>query len=101
MKKVTELGPFIIFRSDDGYVVQNVTMKNFAHTHITNYRSARWVCDLSIAKKVPYDMPKYLLESLLRINDDEIYCNHVNDVLTARNRKKDWYYNSQKGPRRK
>lgn len=101
MKIVTEIGPFKIFRSDDCFVVQNVQMPKFAHSHIKNFRSARWVCEMSMKKQVPYDMPVYLLQSLLRINDDETYCQKVTAVLEKRQRQKDWYFNSQKGIRRR
>lgn len=90
-----------IFRSDDGYIVQNTLMEGFSHSHIKNLKSARWICELSLSKRLPHDMPRYLIVSLLRINDDEIYCQKIKDLLKAKNKKKDYYFNSNKGARKK
>lgn len=90
-----------IFETDDGYIVQNTKMDGFAHSHIKNLNSARWICELSLTKRLPHDMPRYLIISLLRVNDDEVYCKKIEDLLHSKNHKKDMYFNSNKGVRKK
>lgn len=90
-----------IFESDDGYIVQNCSMDNFAHTHIRNLKSARWICELSIRQKAPHNLPVYFIESLIRVNDDKNYLCKLKDLLSAKKKKKDRYFNSNKGVRKK
>lgn len=99
MKKLLSKGDYDIYQVDDGYVVHNRRMEGFAHSHIKNYKTATWIVDLSIKHKLPQNLPKYLVISLLRINDNEKYLININALLEKRNRKK-IYYNSQKGIRK-
>lgn len=97
MKLVYSKAEYDIYKSDDGYVVVNNTMDNFAHSHINNYRTAKWVVELSIKHKLPHNMPKYLIISLSRINNDPEYKRKIDELIKAKCRKKDFYYNPQKG----
>lgn len=72
-------------------------MENFAHTHINNYNACVWLIKLSLSKKVPYNISKYLLISLIRINSDEKYLKKLNEVLDKKRTKKENYYNVNKG----
>lgn len=90
-----------IFETDDGYIVQNTEMEGFAHSHIRNLKSARWICELSVKQKLPHDMPEYLIKSIIRINKNEDYLCKAKDLLQAKQKKKDYYYNSNKGIRKK
>lgn len=101
MNQVATIGHFKIYHADDGYVVHNPTMDGYAHSHISNIKSARWVFNLSMHKRVPNRMPKYLLISLLRVNNDEDYCRKIQDMISAKSKKKDMYFNSNKGVRKK
>ncbi len=83
---------YIIFKSHDGYIVMNKDMEGFAHTHIENERTARWIVSLSNTKKLPRDMKRYLLISLLRVNDDETYCRKIGELIENK-RKKQTYIN--------
>lgn len=86
-----------IYHSDDGYIVHNTSMLNFAHTHVKNYRTSIWLVDLSLRKKSPYNISRYLLESLIRINSDDKYVRKLNEILDKKNTKKEIYYNVNKG----
>lgn len=66
-------------------------MDNFAHSHIKNYKSCLWLIDLSIKKKCPYDIPKYFVVSLIRINNDKKYLNLLNNILKKKNIKHNYY----------
>ena len=99
MELVERIKGFSIYRSSDGYIVQNEGMEDFAHTHLEGLPQARKVVKLSMAKKVPLDLPQYLLISLKRVNDDDLYIEKITQVLA--NKKKKFYFNSNKGVRRK
>lgn len=80
------------------FVVHNSDMVDFAHTHIRNFNTAKYLIELSINKKIPYDLPKYLVISLIRINQDMGYITKLKEVLAKS--KKDMYYNANKGIRK-
>lgn len=87
---------FNVYFVEDEYIVHNTQMKDFAHTHIRNLSACKWIIELSIKHKVPHDINKYFLVSLSRINNDENYLRRINDLLKNK-KKKDYYYNSNKG----
>lgn len=91
---------FIIYKTNDGYIVHNVDMDGFAHSHIKNFNTCSRIIDLSINKKCPLDIPKYLLISLIRVNNDEKFINNLQCLLDNKKNKK-YYYNSNKGMRKK
>lgn len=96
MQELYNDGNYIIFHSEDGYIVQNICLEGFAHSHIKNYKTCLWVIDLLKRKKCPYNIPKYLLISLIRLTRDEVYLNKLNNILDKKNNKKPNYYNSRK-----
>jgi hypothetical protein len=51
---------------------------------------------LSKRKKCPNDISNYLLDSLLRINDDEEYCRRISNLKNYRKRKKKELYRNNK-----
>ena len=62
-----------------GYIVYN-RHKEFSvgHTHINNFKTARYIAYLSLYKKKPKGkLSKYLVESLIRISDDRKYINMI------------------------
>lgn len=99
MKLVYNKEQFDIYQSDDGYVIVNHDMEGFAHTHMEHLSTAKYICDLAISKKIPHDLKRYLIISLIRISDDKIYVRKLNELLAAK-KKKQMYYNSQKGLRK-
>lgn len=89
---------FSIWHSEDGYIVQNLNIDGFAHTHLRGLPQAKKIVRLSETKKVPFDLPTYLLISLKRINDDEAYIEKIMQVLAIKRKK--FYFNSNKGVRK-
>lgn len=85
---------FTIFHTNDGYLLQNRSLPGFAHTHLKNYSTAKKLIEMSYKKKCPMDLSKYLLISLLRINEDEKYLERIGQILEME-RKRD-YYNKNK-----
>ncbi len=91
MTKLYEDKTFSIFHTHDGYLLQNHTLEGFAHTHLKNYGTALKLIELSKKKKVPLNLPRYLVISLYRVNDDERYLTRIEQVLAMRERVQ--YYN--------
>lgn len=95
MHKIYEHGKFIILEGIDHYIVVNKTkqFKN-GHTHINNYKTALWLIKLSEHQSIPYDIPLYLLESLIRINSDEKYLDKLRGLQKSKlSKSKSYYYN--------
>jgi len=70
-------------------------MDGFAHTHLRNFKTAKYLVELSIYKRLPLDLSNYLLISLQRINDGE-YKAKIEE-LRVNKRRKTQYYNVNKG----
>ena len=89
---IQKISPFVIYQSADGVILCNEDIECFAHTHLHNLNTAKWLVDLSIKKKLPRDIPRYLLISLIRVNSDERYVTKANELLSNK-RKSDKYIN--------
>ena len=104
MPKVYENKDFMILGSDNkrkpAYILYN-KHKEFSegHTHLNNYRTAIWLMKVYLNKKVPLDLKSvYLLQSLIRISDDEEYTKRIQNIINIRKKKSHNYYiNVQKG----
>ena len=83
---------YTILKSHDGVILVNTDMDGFAHTHLENSDTAMWLIGLSKSKRIPRDIARYLLISLLRVNDDETYCRKINELMANR-KKKEKYRN--------
>lgn len=99
MKWVYSKAEFDVYQTDDGYVLHNNSIENFAHSHLENLKTCKYLIDLSLRKKIPHDLPRYLIISLIRINDDEIYVRKLNELLSSKKKKQN-YYNANKGVRK-
>lgn len=89
---IQKISPFVIYQSADGVILCNEDIEGFAHTHLHNLNTAKWLVDLSMKKKLPRDIPRYLLISLIRVNSDERYVTKANELLSNK-RKSDKYIN--------
>ena len=72
---------FNIYSDKQGtYIVHN-TRKEFSngHTHINNYNTAKYIAYLALYKKMPKKghLSSYLIQSLIRISDDNTYINKM------------------------
>ena len=79
---------YIIFQQGTGLIIYN-TKKNFknGHTHINSYNVAKTVINNVIKKKIPKTRSKYLLESHIRVSDDECYCKKIQNLINVRQQK--------------
>jgi len=75
--KIFENKDFIILQKGtrSSYILYNKHKSfNEGHTHISNYGVVRWLMKLYSKRIVPQKMKSmYLIESLIRISDDEQY----------------------------
>lgn len=96
--KIYERKSYIIIKVNNGFIVYN-TNKVFdnGHTHLHNYNMCKTLIDCSINKKFPKTRNHYLLESLIRISDDEVFCTKVRELIDTRNQKgKEKYFKTRK-----
>lgn len=101
MNQVWQKREFKIYHADDGYILHNSRLEGFKHSHIKSFETAKYIAELSLHKRVPHDLCKYLLVSLIRINDDEIYCRKIQELIDAKDNKgNNFYRNPQKGKRK-
>ena len=94
-KKVFERKEYIILQVKKGYIIYNQN-KSFdkGHTHIRSYNIAKTIIDNCIKGKRPKTKNTYLLESHIRISNNEKYINLLKE-LKENNKTKDKYINKK------
>lgn len=104
LNKVYEDAQFIILGGcGEDYILINKRKKfKQGHTHLHNYKTAHWLTRLYKHKSIPRNLHStYLLESLIRISDDDVYTTKIKELLEVRKQKKKPYYiNVQKGSKK-
>lgn len=73
---------YIIIKVSKGFVIIN-RRKRFeeGHTHIRNYKTAKYLVDLAIHNSMPHNLSPYLLTSLTRITENEDYKRRILDLI--------------------
>lgn len=84
MHRVYKRNEYVLYKCGGGYIVQNILMPGFAHTHLKSKDVAFRIIGLSISKKLPNDLSDYMLTSLLRVNNDRDYCLKINARICNR-----------------
>lgn len=76
---------YIIIRVSKGYIVLN-KRKRFSegHTHLRSFNTAKYIIHLACHSRMPNDLPIYLLISLLRISDDDIYRKKLEALIAGK-----------------
>lgn len=89
---------FNIYRVRNGYIIHNTHKKfKIGHTHIKNYNTAKYLINLSIYKSIPHNLGPRLIDSLIRINNDETYIRKLKELSNSKkNKTKNRYYNINK-----
>ena len=92
MVRISKMRYFNIYSNfNGGYIVHN-THKDFelGHTHINNYKTARYVAYLALYKKMPKNnhLSTYLIQSVIRISDDKKYIIQMTELLEESSKKK-------------
>lgn len=87
LSEIYKDGCFSIYHSCDGYILVNNLMNGFAHTHLNNKGVALYLIGLSKSKKIPRDISRYLLISLIRVNSDRDYLKKLDELLNNKKKK--------------
>lgn len=87
-KKVYSRKEYIILAVKKGYVVYNTT-RSFekSHTHLRSFSMAKTIIENCIMKKTPKTNNLYLLESHVRVSDDDKYIKLVEELIEAKESK--------------
>lgn len=67
------------------------------HTHLKSKHFCKKLIDYVVDRKVPKKVGNYVLESCIRLSDDENYIQKISELLEVRTSKtKQFYYNPHK-----
>lgn len=67
------------------------------HTHLKSKHFCKKLIDYVVDRKVPKRVGNYVLESCIRLSDDENYIQKISELLDVRkNKTKQFYYNPHK-----
>ena len=85
MNQIYSKESFVIIRADAEFIVINKD-KQFkdGHTHIRNFKTAKYLIDMVIHKRIPYHLPIYLLVSLRRLSADDNYIQKLQRLITIK-----------------
>lgn len=87
-KKVYSRKEYIILAVKKGYLVYN-TLKPFekSHTHLRSFNMSKTIIENCIMKKTPKTNNLYLLESHIRVSDDDKYKQMIEELIEAKKSK--------------
>jgi hypothetical protein len=94
MNQIYSKENFVIIRADAEFIVINKD-KQFkdGHTHIRNFKTAKYLIDMVIHRRIPYHLPIYLLVSLRRLSADDIYTQKLQRLIAIKENRKQQYIN--------
>lgn len=94
MNQIYSKESFVIIRADAEYIIINKS-KQFkdGHTHIRNFKTAKYLIDMVIHGRIPYHLPMYLLVSLRRLSADNIYTQKLQRLIAIKENRKQQYIN--------
>nr|DAE62042.1 MAG TPA: hypothetical protein [Caudoviricetes sp.] len=85
---VKEVKPLVILYSskEKRYIVYNTNKEwKCGHTHIGTLKQAEYLCDCIRKSKVPHNVNKYFIISLLRLSHDKGYSDKLKTKLNSFN----------------
>lgn len=87
-KKVYSRKEYIILAVKIGYIIYN-TLKPFekSHTHLRSFNMSKTIIENCIMKKTPKTNNLYLLESHIRVSDDDKYKQMIEELIEAKKSK--------------
>ena len=97
-KRVYENRGYIILKVKSkgrtGYIIHN-TSKPFeeGHSHLKSFEMAKVIINNVIYKKKPKTSNIYLLESHIRLSNNDKYVSYIKHLIEVKKRKKDEYIN--------
>ena len=92
MVRVDKMRHYNIYSNFNGGCIVHNTHKDFeiGHTHLKNFKTAKYVAYLALYKKMPknHHLSAYLIQSVIRISDDTKYICKMKQMLNDMNQKK-------------
>ena len=95
---VDQVGDYKILKASRSYIVKNVKGGYDNHGHFKKLKTCYLIIKLIQTQQVPKS--RYLRESVIRIVTDIDYTNKVKRKI-EKDRNRQYYFNSQKGVRKK
>ena len=91
-----------MYKVENEFILHN-SLKEFkdGHTHLHTLKQAKMLIEYSLHNRIPNHLSRYLLISLYRINDGEYAEKIMTLIKTKENKTSSYYFNSQKGIRKK
>ena len=84
-KKIYQKREYIILKMKKGFIVYN-TKKVFSegHSHLNSFNMAKVVIDNCIKKRKPRTDSLYVLDSHVRVSNDDKYKMFIEEIITAK-----------------
>lgn len=97
MIRIYRLKYFNIYSNKKGeFIIHNIN-KEFqnGHTHINNYNTAKYIIQVALHKSLPNTKSIYIIDSLIRISNDNTYINELKNLkektITEKQKRKEEY----------
>lgn len=85
-----------IYSAGNEYIIHNSNLDfENHHTHISNFNTCVYIINLCIHKSVPKHLSDYLLISIIRLTDDNVYKKQIENKLEKNKYKKGKHYNGK------
>lgn len=91
MNRVYKKKNFNLYQFGKEYIIHN-TKGEFSknHTHINDFKTAKFLIDLAIHKSVPRHLSFYLMNSLIRISLDKKYIDKLESEIRRRTNRRNY-----------
>ena len=87
-RQVYQEGSFKVYRVGNNFIVHNSRyLFAEAHTHVRTLNTAKKIIYCTMNRVIPKTFPEYLLNSLIRVSDDEHYNCQVESLIEVRRQK--------------
>lgn len=92
MHVISTMKYYNIYSDGNNHFIVHNMRKNFSdgHTHIDNFKTAKYITYLALYKKLPknHHLSVYLIQSLIRISTDKEYIDELNEFMNEMKNKK-------------
>lgn len=80
---------FKIYDAGREFIIHNTNLDfHNHHTHINNFHTCKFIIDLCIHKTVPNHLSNYLLESIIRLSNDNLYKRKIEEKIKENDKKR-------------
>lgn len=87
-RQVYQEGYFKVYRAGNNYIVHNSKfLFDNAHTHVRTLNTAKRIIYCTANKIIPRTFPEYLLNSLIRVTDDDHFADEIETLIEVRRQK--------------